>query len=198
MSQQFLGVQVRTTLFLCPIERCNRRFKSTYGRTQHISAKHPNFGINDSEPKSQSDDLDTNTGSLGGHRPITSSPSSHTSQLDQADENMVIDSDTGTPPVLGLSGSDGFLQPPTTYSPFLSPPPFDDLPVPPSPFPQSPAIHSHDASLDPNDSDIELTGHSESDDTASADESATSASSFTDYHPMLNGKLIHSIPSALY
>ena len=158
-------------------------FKSAYGWTQHICAKHPNFGINEPESPSRSDD--TNTG--GGHRPTDSSPSLHTSQLDQADEHMVIDSDP--PPIV----SDDFLQPPMAYSPFSSPPPFDDL----LPFsaPQSPAIHPHDGSSDADD--IESTGHSRAtspflDDSSPADESATRAFT-TDYHQILNGtsKFIH-------
>ena len=183
------------------------RFKSTHGRTQHICAKHPNFGVNEptgeSERESQSDDTNTQagTGRLGSHRPVDSSPSSHTSQLlDQADEHMVIDPE----PIVS-----DFLQPPMAQaaSPFQvsSPPPaFDDL----SPFStsQSPAIRPHDESSDAHDS--ESTGHfqttssspfsdsSPADTTASADESATCAS--TDYHPILNGKFTHSISSAFY
>jgi hypothetical protein len=138
----------------------------------------------------------------GSHCPVDSSPSSHTSQLlDQADEHMVIDP--------GPIVSD-FLQPPLAMaqagSPFQvsSPPPaFDDL----SPFStsQSPAIHPHDESSDAYDS--ESTGHSQATssspfsdsspaNTASADESATCAS--TDYHLILNGKFTHSISSAFY
>ena len=103
------------TLFLCPVEGCDTRFKSTCGWTQHIFALHPNFGINESTAKSWSDDANWDP-----------SPSSHTSQLlDQADKHwhmgQVINSDP--PPI--LSGSDDFLQPPMTYSPHSSPPPFD-------------------------------------------------------------------------
>jgi hypothetical protein len=178
----------QTTLFLCPDEICDMRFKSTYGRTQHICAKHPNFGTN--EPESQSDDTNRD------HRSIDSSPSSHTSQLDQADEHMVIDAD---PPPTGIV-SDDFLQPPMTYSPFSSPAPFDDL----LPFStsQPPAIHPHDECSDADD--IESTGRSHAtspflDDPShadTADESATGA--FTDYHLILNGKFIHLKLSALY
>ena len=68
---------------------------------------------------------------------MDSSPSSHTSQLDQADKHMVIYSDP--PPIV----SDDFLRPPMIYSPFSSPAPFGDL----LPFSksQSPAIHPHDS-----------------------------------------------------
>jgi hypothetical protein len=193
----------RTTLFLCPVDGCDMRFKSTYGRTQHICAKHPNFGINVSESPSRSDDTPDR-----GHRPVDSSPSSHTSQLDQADEHMVIDSDPH--PIV----SDDFLQPPMTYSPFKfsSPPPaFDDLLPFSGATSQSPAIHSpnhpHDRSSDADDSDIESTGHhsqatspflDDSYPADTADESATSRGAFTDYHLILNGKFIHLILNALY
>jgi hypothetical protein len=175
------------------------RFKSTYGRTQHIYAKHPNFGINEPDSESQCDD--TNTGR--GYRPIDSSPSSHTSQFDQADERMVIDSDL--PPIL----SDDLLPLPMTYSPSLSLPPVFDDPSSPFSASQSPAIYPHDGSSDADD--VESTGHSQATspfpasedldsslaDTVDAYESASHA--FTDYHPILNGKYIHSIrSSALY
>ena len=204
------------TLFLCPVEGCDIRFKSTRGRTQHICAKHPNFGVNepttgsgDSEHESQSDDTNIQAGT-GSHRPIDSSTSSPTSQLlDQlADEHMVIDP--------GPIVSD-FLQPPMAQagSSFqgLSPPPaFDDLRLSPFSTFQSPAsgIHPHDASSDPYESSSESIGHSQATSkspfldsspadttaSASADESATCAS--TDYHLILNGKFTHSITSAFY
>ena len=159
MSQRPTG---QITLFLCPVEGCDMRFKSTHGQTQHICAKHPNFGINEPKSRSQADDMDR------GHRPIDSSPSSHTSQLDlEADEHMTIDSD---PPPTGIVFDD-FLQLPTvTYSPspFPSPPPFDNM-IPFSTSQSSPAD--------------------------TADESATCA--FTNYHLILNGKFIHSISTAL-
>ena len=103
----------------------------------------------------------------GGHQlePIDSSPSSHTSRrLDQADEHMTIDSD---PPPTGIVFDD-FLQRPMTYSPFPSPPPFDDM---------IPSSFSTSQSSPAN----------------TADEPATCA--FTDYHLILNGKFIHSILS---
>jgi hypothetical protein len=174
----------QTTLFLCPVEECDMRFKSTYGRTQHIYTKHPNFGINESESRSD----DTNR----GHRHIDSSPSSHTSQLDQADEYMVIDSDP--PP--------DFLQPPMTYrdslSPFKfsSPAPFEDLLPQAFSTSRSPAIHPHDRS---SADDIELTGHSHATSPFRDDsESSPADCGFTDYHLILNGKSIHLKSSALY
>ena len=126
MSQQ------QSTLFLCPVEGCDMRFKSTHGRTQHIFAKHPNFGINEPGHSGESSRSDNNlpvngmNTRLGAHlsRSIDSSPSSHTSQFDQADEHMINDSDP--PPV-------DFLQPPMTYNHFSSPPPFGEL----LPFPTS-------------------------------------------------------------
>ena len=193
------------TLFLCPVEGCDIRFKSTGGRTQHICAKHPNFGIKDllepvpdSDSESRSDDMN--------NRPINSSPSSHTSRLGQADEHMVVDSDP--PPILA---SDDFLQPPMTYaSPFLartpSPRLFDDLLLPFSTS-QSPAIHpwAHDRSSDLDADDIKSTGRSQAtsptrspflDDSSPADTAdsdvSESESAFTDYHPILNGKFIPS------
>jgi hypothetical protein len=208
------------TLFLCPVEGCDIRFKSTRGRTQHICAKHPNFGVNEPtggggggdserEPESQSDDTNTQAGRLGSHQLVHSSPSSHTSQLlDQADEHsmdIMIASDPG--PIVS-----DFLQSPMAQagSPagfqVSSPPPaFDDLRLSPFSTFQSPAIHPHDESLDAYDS--EPIGHfratssspsnsSPADTTASEDESATCAS--TDYHPILNGKFAHSISSAFY
>ena len=203
------------TLFLCPVEGCDIRFKSTRGRTQHICAKHPNFGVRINEPtssnsecESQSDDTNTQAGT-GRHGPANSSPSSHTSQLlNQSDERMVID----------IVVSD-FLQPPMaqagTGSPFqvLSPPPaFDDLRLSPFSTSQSPGIHPnhpHEESSDAYDS--ESIGHSQAtsiasspfsdsspaDTTSSADESATTCAS-TDYHLILNGKFTHSISSAFY
>ena len=177
------------------------RFKSTYGRMQHICAKHPDFGIN--EPESRPDD-DTN----GNHRPraIDSSPSSHTSQLNQgyqADEHMVIDS--YPPPIL----SDDFLQPTMAYSTFSSPLPvtvLDDLLPQAFSTSQSPAIHPHDGVSDVDD--IESIGHSSSQSNPpffndsspvdTADESATSTCTFTDYHLILNGKFIRPISSVLY
>lgn len=193
MSQQ------QSTLFLCPVEGCDMRFKSTHGRTQHIFAKHPNFGINEPGHSGESSRSDNNlpvngmNTRLGAHlsRSIDSSPSSHTSQFDQADEHMINDSD---PP------SVDFLQPPMTHNHFSSPPPFGEL----LPFPtsQSPAIHPHDGS--PDADDIEPTVYSQPEATSfflnnppsdMADEPATCA--FTDYHPILNGKFNHSILTAL-
>ena len=197
------------TLFLCPVEECDIRFKSTRGRTQHICAKHPNFGVNeptggDSERESQSDDMNTQAGT-GSHQPVDSSPSSHTSQLlDQADEHMAID----------MVSDFLQLEPPMaqagTGSPFqvLSPPlAFDDLRLSPFSTSQSPGIHPHDESSDAYDSesigDSQATSSSPfsdsspADTTASADESATTCAS-TDYHPILNGKFTHSISSAFY
>ena len=171
----------QTTLFLCPVEGCDMRFKSTCGRTQHICAKHPNFGIN--KPESRSNDMNT----ARGHRPIGSSPSSRTSQLDQAqadEHTMVIDSD---PPTV----SDDFLQPRTTYSPFSRLPLFDDDLLPFSTS-RSPAIHPHAGSLDTDD--IESTGHSR----ATSPFLDNSSNADTDYHPILNGKFLHLISSALY
>jgi hypothetical protein len=197
------------TLFLCPVEGCDMRFKSTRGRTQHICAKHPNFGVNlnepnggdlDSERESQSDDTNTQAGT-GSHQPVDSSPSSHTSQLlDQADDHMDID-----------IVSD-FLQPPMaqagTGSPFqaLSPPAFHDLRLSPFSISQSPGIHPHGESSDAYDS--KSIGHSQAtssspfsdsspaDTTASADESATTCAS-SDYHLILNGKFSFNIKSIL-
>ena len=184
LSQRLQFGTNQITFFLCPVEGCDIRFKSTYGRTQHICAKHPNFGIitgtdsdNLNEPgEPRSDDMNRS------HRPIDSSPYPHTtgSQLDQFDERMSIDSE--------LDESDDFLQPPMAYAgPFSSPPPFDNL----LPFPasQSPAIHSHDGFARGSDAD-------DIESTASGHSQATCA--FTDYHLILNGKFIHSISNALY
>jgi hypothetical protein len=181
----------RTTLFLCPAEGCDKKFKTTYGRTQHICAKHPNFGIN--EP----DDMN----SFGGHQqPGTNSSHTTGSQFDQSDEHMVIDSDPPGPPIV----SDDFLHPPMSYSRFStrSPPLFDDmLPRPFSTF-HSP-VHPHDGSSESSDADaidIESTHHSRATspclDSSPADTADVSATlpqcAFTDYHPILNGKFIHS------
>ena len=197
------------TLFLCPVEGCDMRFKSTHGRTQHIFAKHPNFGINEPGHSGESSRSDNNlpvngmNTRLGAHlsRSIDSSPSSHTSQLlDQADDHMDID-----------IVSD-FLQPPMaqagTGSPFqaLSPPAFHDLRLSPFSISQSPGIHPHGESSDAYDS--KSIGHSQAtssspfsdsspaDTTASADESATTCAS-SDYHLILNGKFSFNIKSIL-
>ena len=186
----------RTTLFLCPAEGCNLRFKTTSGRTKHICAKHPNFGINDNGP----DDLDTNR----GHQPSGTSNSLHTtgSQFDQADEHMIIDSD----PLAPLTVSDDFLHPPMGYSHSSSPPLFDNmLPRPFSTF-HSP-VHPHDSdrgseSSDHDAADIEstLSHHSSSRatstspflDSSPASPADTCAFTASDYHPILNGKFISS------
>ena len=166
------------------------RFKSTYGRTQHIYAKHSNLGIDEPESPSRSDDMNR------GHR-IDSSPSSYTSQLDQADERtMVID----PPPIV----SDDFVQPPITYSPFPSPPPFASdglLTFLRSQSPADAAVHPHDGNSDTDN--LESTGHSQANSPIlndseeslqvadTADELATCT--ITDYHLVLNGKFIYSI-----
>lgn len=189
LSPAKYAMSQRITLFFCPSEGCNMRFKSTYGRTQHICAKHPNLGIDEPDSRSDDSDLDTqaNTGSLRGHLPIDSSPPSHSCQLDhnEADEQMDIDTDPPPSPIV----SDDLLQPPT---------------------PVIPAIHSgwhsssHDRSSDADD--IESTGHSRatspfldnSSPADTSDESATASGAFTDYHLVLNGKFIYSTPSVLY
>jgi hypothetical protein len=173
----------RTTIFLCPVEGCDTRFKSTHGRTQHIWAKHPNFGIN--EPESPSRSLD-------------SSPSSHTGQIDQAASDDFLQPPTTYSPQASESSSQ---------------PPFDDLslPISPSQYPAIPSP-PHNGSSDADDMQVEQTGHWHSQSTSPSlrlnnlresspadteDESATGGA-FTDYHPFLNGKFICSITSALY
>jgi len=34
-----------TTIFLCPVDGCDMRFKSTSGRTRHLHHKHTDFGV---------------------------------------------------------------------------------------------------------------------------------------------------------
>ena len=164
MSQR--QTQIPLTLFPCPVEGCDMRFRSTSGRTQHILTKHLNFGI-DTLSQPQADCGNTST-----VRPIDyllppqasqSSPQHTVDQLaddDDPDNSMVAD------------------------------PPFS--PSPPSAL-RLPSVHPDDEIFDMNH--VESTSHSHTTSSPAldsppsyADDLVTSKS--VDYHPILNGNYI--------